>query len=158
MKIIACLLVLIAVTTQISGQIKQIPEFTFKKMDNGADFSRKHISAGKKSLFIFFDTECPHCMRAMSEFNDQTKRLSKANVLLVTRDRKELVMPFIRNFGADLYGKKYVTLLADSYNQFISRFLPKKFPSLFLFSEKGTLLLYSDEEKDIPAFLDKINK
>jgi peroxiredoxin len=156
MKKFLVLFIFLANFLQISGQIREIPEFTFKKMENGTDFSRKNIPGGRKSLFIFFDTECPHCMRAMSEFNDNQKQLAKSNVLLVTRDRKELVMPFINNFGADLYGKKNVTLLSDVYNHFIARFLPKKFPSIFLFAENGKLLHYTDEEKDIPVIMKKI--
>jgi len=46
----------------------------------------------------------------------------------------------------------------DVYNQFIGRFLPKKYPSMFLFGANRQLILYSDEESDIPTFINIFKK
>jgi hypothetical protein len=72
---------------------------------------------------------------------------------MITRDPKDDVVPFLKNFGPKLIIKKNVSVLSDKNNQFIARFLPRKFPSMFLFNKNNDLMLYSDEEKDIPKFL-----
>lgn len=135
------------------SQVKKLPDFSFVRMDNGASFSQKDIAPGKKTFFIFFDTECPHCMQAISEYNENEKSMNNINVIMITRDPKKDVVPFLKNFGPKLIIKKNVTVLSDKNNQFIARFLPRKFPSMFLFNRNNETILYSDEEKDIPKFL-----
>ncbi|MEY3432617.1 MAG: hypothetical protein RL131_553 [Bacteroidota bacterium] len=138
------------------AQVKQIPDFKFTRLQGGGDFGKINITKGKKTLFIFFDTECPHCMQAISTFNENEKVLNNINLYLLTKDKKELAIPFLKNFGDKLIIKKNTLLLSDSYNQFIGRFLPRKYPSMFLFGADQKLILYSDEEKDIPAFIQNI--
>lgn len=154
-KTIILLFWLFAATTGWS-QVKTLPDFNFVRMDNDAPYTQKNILAGKKTFFIFFDTECPHCMQAISEYNDNEKAMNNINMVMITRDPKKDVVPFLKNFGPKLIIKKNVTILSDKNNQFIARFLPRKFPSMFLFNNKNQLMLYSDEEKDIPRFLQLI--
>ncbi|MEY4627697.1 MAG: hypothetical protein RLZZ595_23 [Bacteroidota bacterium] len=137
----------------VKGQVKQIPDFKFTYLQGGGDFTKANITKGKKTLFIFFDTECPHCMQAISKFNENEKSLNNINILLLTKDKKEAAIPFLKNFGDKLIVKKNTLILSDSYNQFIGRFLPRKYPSLFLFGTDQKLIIYSDEEKDIPQFI-----
>lgn len=139
-----------------TGQVKNLPEFSFRRMSDGTEYIRKNVPEGKKTFFLFFDTECPHCMRATSEYNAHAKELTTTSVLLVTMDPKDAVTAFLNKYGPNLYGKKNVTLLSDPNRQFISRFLPRKYPAMFLFNAKGELLQYSDEEKDVPQFIQKL--
>jgi peroxiredoxin len=88
-------------------------------MDNGTEVTRKNVTPGKKTLFVFFDTECPHCRVAITEYNAQNKELNNLNVFLITRDLKTVVDPFLKQCGDKLIIKKNVTVLADSKNQFI---------------------------------------
>lgn len=135
------------------SQVKKLPEFSFLRMDNGSPYTQQNIIPGKKTFFIFFDTECPHCMQAISEYNENEKSMNNINMIMITRDPKKDVVPFLKNFGPKLIIKKNVTVLSDKNNQFIARFLPRKFPSMFLFNKNNGLMMYSDEEKDIPKFL-----
>jgi peroxiredoxin len=105
---------------------------------------------------VFFDTECPHCRVAITEYNHQQAKLNDINVFLITRDQKNVVNAFLKEVGSKLIAKKNVTVLADNQNQFIGKFLPKKFPSMFLFGANRQLMIYTDEEKDIPVILEKI--
>lgn len=145
----------------VSGALCQtriIPAFEFPRMDNGKAYRKADLPPGKKSLIIFFDTECPHCMQALSTFNDQQAQLNSINLMLVTKDRRELVNPFLENFCPLLYKKKNAVVVADTRNQFITLFKPMKYPSMFLFNAKGELMKYSDEEKDIPDMLKLIRQ
>lgn len=153
MRKILLFLFILSASMVSRSQVKSLPEFSFSRMDNGASFTKKNITPDKKTFFIFFDTECPHCMQAITEYNKQEKSLNNINVMMITRDPKTDVVPFLKNFGPKLIIKKNVTVLSDKNNQFIARFLPRKFPSMFLFNKNNDLMLYSDEEKDIPKFL-----
>jgi len=125
-------------------------------MDNGAEVTKKNVVPGKKTLFVFFDTECSHCRMAITEYNAQNKQLNDINIFLITRDAKNVVDAFLKQYGDKLITKKNLTVLADTQNQFIGKFLPKKYPAMFLFGANSQLILYSDEEKEIPVFLEKI--
>lgn len=147
---------LILITSSVFSQVRSLPEFRFFRMDNGAEVTHKNVTPGKKTLFVFFDTECPHCRVAITEYNHNQAKLNDINVFLITRDQKAVVNSFLKEVGAKLIAKKNVTVLSDYQNQFIGKFLPKKFPSMFLFGANRQLLIYTDEEKDIPVILEKI--
>ena len=144
------------ITTSVFSQVRSLPEFRFFRMDNGAEVTHKNVTPGKKTLFVFFDTECPHCRVAITEYNHNQATLNDINVFLITRDQKSVVNTFLKEVGSKLIAKKNVTVLSDNQNQFIVKFLPKKFPSMFLFAANRQLLIYTDEEKDIPVILEKI--
>lgn len=150
-------LFLFAFVTFTSAQVKSIPDFSFARLDNGATFKAENVPAGNKTLFVFFDTECPHCMQAITEYNSKEKILNNINIILITRDAKEDVLPFLKKYGPVLSIKKNTTILSDKNNQFIGKFLPRKFPSMFLFDAGKRLMIYSDEEKDIPVILQMIS-
>ena len=147
---------LVFVTASAFTQVRSLPEFRFFRMDNGAEVTHRNVTPGKKTLFVFFDTECPHCRVAITEYNHQQAKLNDINVFLITRDQKNVVNAFLKEVGSKLIAKKNVTVLADNQNQFIGKFLPKKFPSMFLFGANRQLMIYTDEEKDIPVILEKI--
>lgn len=144
------------ITSSVFSQVRSLPEFRFFRMDNGAEVTHKNVTPGKKTLFVFFDTECPHCRVAITEYNHNQAKLNDINVFLITRDQKAVVNSFLNEVGTKLIAKKNVTVLSDNQNQFIGKFLPKKFPSMFLFGPNRQLLIYTDEEKDIPVILEKI--
>jgi hypothetical protein len=141
-----------------AGQAKQLPEFSFKRMTDGNDFTQKNLPKGRKSFFLFFDTECPHCRVAVSTWNDNTSILAGLNAVLVTMDKPSSAVPFLQKNAGKLMAMKNLTLVQDMNRQFIARFLPKKYPSMFLFSESGALIHYTDEEKDIPSIISLIKK
>lgn len=147
---------LVLVTASAFSQVRSLPEFRFFRMDNGAEVTHRNVTPGKKTLFVFFDTECPHCRVAITEYNHHQAKLNDINVFLITRDQKNVVNTFLKEVGSKLIAKKNVTVLADNQNQFIGKFLPKKFPSMFLFGANRQLMIYTDEEKDIPVILEKI--
>jgi len=97
---------LFLINSTLFAQVKQIPDFKFTRLQGGGDFGKMNIPKGGKTLFIFFDTECPHCMQAISTFNENEKILNNINLYLLTKDKKELAIPFLKNFGDKLIIKK----------------------------------------------------
>ncbi|MFM8586901.1 MAG: hypothetical protein ACKOBX_00990 [Bacteroidota bacterium] len=149
---------LLLVSGIAAAQVKIMPDFKFVRMDNGAEYSPKNLTPAKRTFFIFFDTECPHCFRAITEYNKNHQAMNNVNIVIVTRDKKDIAIEFLKRVGPSLYAKKNAVAVLDVYNQFIGRFLPKKFPSMFLFSTNKQLIFYSDEESDIPTFIDIFKK
>lgn len=152
------LLVKLAFTQVANGQVQRLPEFHFLRLSDGKPFTQRDLQPPKKTLFVFFDTECPHCMQAVSTWNDNHSAMDGLHTVLLTMDPPEAAIPFLRKFADKIISKKQVVTARDPDRQFISRFLPKKYPSMFLFSEKGILLRYTDDEKDIPSLIRLIPK
>jgi len=134
-----------------------IPDFSFEKED-GTAFTRKSMTAGTISFFVFFDTECDHCLHAIEYLEAHRQELLQAKLYLVTLDGKEKARSFLTEHASGLVKVKNTTVLLDTKNQFITRFGPRKYPSLMLYSKQGKLLLYDDDEKKIPSFLKEIRE
>ncbi|PZR29975.1 MAG: hypothetical protein DI535_00280 [Citrobacter freundii] len=149
------LLMVITSKSQIPAAI--IPDFSFEKA-NGTAFTKKDLTAGLPSFFVFFDTECDHCLHAIEFLDKHQPQLQKAKLYLITLGAKDQVKTFLSKHGASLVKAKNTTLLFDTKNQFITRFGPRKYPSLMLYSAGGKLLLYEDDEQKLPVFLKKISE
>jgi thiol-disulfide isomerase/thioredoxin len=142
----------------VQGQSRSIPAFKFTRLDGVSIFSEKNMASGKKALFIFYDITCPHCQQAIKAFNKNANSLKNISVYLITLENPRAALKFLSQYANPLYEMKNVFVLLDRYNEFITKFQPVKYPSIFLYSEKRKLELYSDEPKDVPKFLRLIKK
>ena len=133
-----------------------IPDFDFLRL-NKSSFTNRDLEPGKMMFFIFFDSECEHCQRTIQYVNQHYPDFKKASVYLITLDKAENINRFMSKYGNKLMGKKNVTLLQDFKNEFIAKFGPRKYPSIFLYSAKKKLMLYDDDEKSLPLFSKQIN-
>lgn len=132
-----------------------IPEFKFFRL-NGQPFTDRNLEMGKLSFFIFFDVTCDHCQRAIQQINQHYKECGKAAVYLISLDSQVDIKKFINDYGPALTGEKNVTLLQDRQNEFIRKFGPRKYPSLFLYSSRKKLLLYDDNEENMFRFINRV--
>ena len=132
-----------------------VPDFDFYRLDNRA-FTKKDLDPSKMLLFVFFDVTCDHCHRAIHQFNNRHTELEKAAVYLISLDAKPTIINFLNSNAKNLTAMKNVTILQDSKNEFITRFQPRKYPSIFLYSPQRKLIMYDDEEKNVPVFLQKL--
>lgn len=151
------LLLAVLLTGAITAQVpaKKIPPFTFYRLNNVA-FAHTNLPKGKKILFVFFDTSCDHCQRSVARYNLHMSELRNAAVYFVTLDVKAKIDPFMEKYGSNISKEKNVLILQDRQFQFITRFQPKKYPSMFLYSAKQQLLFYSDEETAVDTILQKV--
>jgi len=152
---ILVLFIFILTTTVAQKPAAVIPEFNFFKLDN-TSFTNKNLEQGKLLFFVFFDTECDHCQHAIKDINDHYTAFNKTAVFLITQDAKGKVDVFMNKYGQNLRGKKNITILQDLKLEFIRKFTPKKYPSMFLYSADKKLILYDDNEQNFPMFLQKI--
>jgi len=145
------------ITNGLQAQVpaQTVPDFRFLQK-NGTAFTRQQLPAGKPLFFAFFDITCDHCQKAMQYLNSRYRELSKAAIYLVTLDPGPSAEAFLGKHAPQLLRQPNTLLLRDTRNQFITLFQPRKYPSLFLYSPQQQLILYSDEEKDLSAFVTKI--
>ncbi len=134
---------------------QRVPDFRFIRK-SGAAFTRQDLATGKPVFFVFFDITCEHCRMSLQYLNSHYRELNKAALYLVTMDPGPSAEAFLAGVAPQLAKQPNVLLLRDTRQQFITLFQPRKFPSLFLYSSQQQLILYSDEEKDLPVFLAKI--
>jgi peroxiredoxin len=153
LSLLLSLLLLAAADAQTPA--KKIPAFTFYKQDN-SPFTTADLARNKKLFFVFFDTGCEHCQRSITALNRQYTALSAAAVYFITLDPKEKVDRFMQQYGSTVAKQPNVLLLQDKQFQFIPRFQPKKYPSMFLYASTNDLLLYDDREEAVPLFLSMI--
>jgi peroxiredoxin len=155
--IFKALVLLLLVSTNAAAQVPAatIPDFKFAKQDKTI-FTNKHLATGKTLFFVFFDTECDHCQRAMVYLNQHYQEFKKTAFYLITLDTKEKANLFMRKYGNNLMNNKNVTMLQDFQNEFITKFKPRKYPSLFLYSSDRKLILYDDNEQNVFKFLQQI--
>ncbi|MBK6965243.1 MAG: redoxin domain-containing protein [Bacteroidales bacterium] len=133
-----------------------IPEFTFYKLDK-TPFTNKNVTIGKEVLFIFFDVTCDHCQHTISTLSKRISECQKISVYLISLEEKSAIINFLNQFGKNLINQKNVTILQDSNNQFITKFCPRKYPSVFLYSAQKKLRLYDDEDQYLEDFFKLIN-
>lgn len=151
-------LLILFVTINVSAQVpaKIVPSFTFKRLDKST-FSNHNLESGNFLFFVFFDIECDHCHRSITYINQHYKEFKKTAIYLITLDSAEKIKPFMNKYGIGLKDKKNVVVLQDTKNEFIQKFGPRKYPSLFLYSGKKELMLYEDNEQNLFKFIREIN-
>lgn len=152
-------LLLLFCTTSVVAQVpaKTIPSFTFKRIDKTV-FSNKNLEQGKLLFFVYFDAGCDHCQHAIQYISQHSEEFKKAAIYLVTLDSLKAITGFMAKYGSNLKSKKNVTLLQDPNYEFMLKFKPRKYPSMFLYSAKGELIMYDDNEQNLPRFSKEINK
>lgn len=157
--ILNTLLCLMFVSANISAQVpaEKVPDFNFFRL-NKQPFTTKDLEQGKMLFFVFFDTDCDHCQRAMQYMDRHYPEFKKTAIYLVTLDSREKINSFMSRFGGNLTSKKNVIILQDPKFDFMNKFKPRKYPSIFLYSTDKRLLVYEDNEKSLPVILEKIKK
>jgi peroxiredoxin len=133
-----------------------VPAFTFYKQDKAA-FTNNNVAQNKPLFFFFFDTDCDHCQLAMTNLNQHYQDYQKAAIYLISVDDWGKINGFINKYAANLKGKANVTLLQDTKNEFIDKFKPVKYPSMFLYSPENKLIDYEDNEYSMFRFLKHLN-
>jgi peroxiredoxin len=148
------LIVFLLLTCRVSAQTPAltIPDFNFFRLDKSL-FTNKNLEADKMMFFFFFDSDCEHCQHAAMNLNQHYTEYKNAAIYLLSLDEQETINRFINTYAPNLKGKKNVTLLQDTKNEFINKFKPRRYPSMFLYSAEKKLLDYEDNEESMFRFL-----
>ena len=117
---------LYSANTMAQVPAQTIPEFNFFRLDK-TSFTNKDLAKEKKLFFIFFDSDCEHCQRAVAQINQHYGEIKKTALYLITLDPQQKINLFMGKYGGLLKGGKNVTLLQDKQYQFITKFQPKRY-------------------------------
>ena len=160
-KILICAMAFLlfndALNAQLPAPAKSVPEFQLYQF-NGHPFVREQLAKNKLLFFIFFDITCDHCQHAFQEINANYAAMKNVAMYLVSLDSEAGMANFITRFAPNLVGKPNIILLRDIQNEFIQKFTPRKYPSMFLYNPQKQLLLYDDEPAHFTQFLAAINR
>lgn len=142
------------IVSQLPAQI--LPDFEFSRL-NKSPFTNNDLPKEKMLFFVFFDSDCEHCQRAIKNIDQQYGSFKKAAVYLISTDDHNKINRFISAYGEHLKNQKNVVLLRDNLNQFIAKFKPLKYPSMFLYSTQKKLVGYEDNEESVFRFFKPIS-
>ena len=146
----------ISISASAQPPAETVPDFNFYKLDKTA-FTKKSFDPDKLLFFVFFDSDCDHCQRAVLDIDQHYSAFKKTTIYLITLDDQEKIKLFMNKYGNNLKDKKNVTVLQDPQYEFMRKFRPRKYPALFLYSTDKKLLLYEDNEQNMFRFLQQIN-
>ncbi len=149
------LVLLISLQASAQVPIGMIPDFTFYRQ-NKSPFSNKDLHAGKMSFFVFFDSDCDHCQHAVLSISKSYREFKNVSVYLISLDNEQKINHFMNYYGSNLKVKKNVTVLQDIKNDFLPKFNPRKYPSMYLFSKEGKLIMYEDNPENIFRIIKQI--
>jgi peroxiredoxin len=122
-----------------------LPAFHFNTMDHRV-FSNADLPKNRLVLFVFFDPECEHCQHTLRTMDQHDKAYQNAAVYLVSMASPDKINLFAATYAPHLSTHKNVLLLRDETGEFIMKFKPTRYPSLYLYSTDKSLLDYEDNE------------
>ena len=152
-------LVSVSLSAQISGQppAQTIPHFQFFRFNN-TPFTDNDIPNEKILFFMFFDSDCDHCQHAIKSIGEQFQAFKKTSIFLISIDDQNKINHFMHAYGSKLKKQKNVTILQDKFQQFILKFKPGRYPSMFLYSSEKKLIDYEDNSESVFRLVNAINK
>jgi hypothetical protein len=152
-RVITGFTILLLITNFANAQTpaQTIPAFDFYKLDKTV-FTNKNLPQDKIMFFLFFDPGCEHCQHAIANLNKNFKSYKNTAVYLICLDDEQTITTFINKYAPSLKRLENVTLLRDTKNEFIARFKPVRYPSMFLYSFTKELLDYEDNENSMFRF------
>ena len=154
---IIAVITLLSFSASAQTPAQTIPEFQFFRLNNSS-FNEKDVPRGKVIFFMFFDPDCDHCQHAIKTIGEQYEFFKKTEMFLVSISDQQKINSFMNNFGAKLRGKKNITILQDKLQQFILKFHPVRYPSMFLYSPQGKLLDYEDNPESVFRLVNTIKQ
>ncbi|WP_083852724.1 peroxiredoxin family protein [Pedobacter arcticus] len=134
---------------------KQMPDFSFVTT-TGETFKKSDLNKAHNTLIVFFDATCSHCQKAGTFFNSHLKDLKPYNVLFITMDEDKAIQLFMKDYAPLIPTDKNVKILRDTAYYFVPNFLPKRFPAIYVYNKKQELELYTSDEKELDAVLNKL--
>ena len=140
-----------------AAPVKTLPEFEFLRLDQNA-FTNKDLPTGKVLFFIFFDSDCEHCQRAVHQIGEDYKSFQQTVIFMVSLDDKDKINHFMASYAPRLKAQKNVIIMLDTRNQFIAKFKPLRYPAMFLYSTDNKLIDYEDNELSVFRLVNAIKK
>lgn len=125
-----------------------VPKFTLYQL-NQTSFTNENVAKNKPLFFFFFDPDCDHCQQTAINLNKQFKGFTKAAVYLVSQANDNKINAFMDKYLPIFRNGKNVTILRDKNNEFVTKFLPNRYPAMYVFDTNQKLVDYEDNPETI---------
>lgn len=125
-----------------------IPEFTFYKLD-GSPFTRDDLTRTNNIIFVFFSTTCHHCQDETRAMGENFADFSQATLYFISKEKKSDILAFMDEYGKVLKDKPNVQVLQDPRSEFVLKFNPTQYPSVYIYSPTRQLVKHFSGETPI---------
>lgn len=135
----------------IAKQIEIIPEFEFLEIATGKLFTNLQINENKPTLFIYFNTECEHCLYEAEQINKNFEQFNNCQIIMISIEEPEILNVFARKYK--LINHSNLFILYDKDLMFEKIFGNCSFPSSFIYNKDKELVKVFKGEVKIDALL-----
>ena len=135
---------------------KKLPVLaTIHNLDNSKVLLQQALPTKGKIVFVFYDPGCGHCQELGVSITKEYAAFGAAQVYFITMNEKSLVTTYINKYTSGLKDKKNVSFWKDPGVEFIEKFMPRSYPSTYVFDAASKNLIKdfqgeNDAKKIIP--------
>lgn len=108
----------------------KIPPFEVQRLD-GPVMTAKDIPAGKPSIFIYFRSDCDHCLEEINELSAEGGLLKDCMIVLVSEEELDTLKKFAE--GSGLAKFPFIHITRDVDEKWKKSFHPVGTPAIFVY-------------------------
>lgn len=82
-------------------KIKLLPEFELTDINGSTIINHNNILSDRRTLLVFFYTQCDYCTHELTMLNNERHRLFKSNVILFSEEPPEDIHQYMGLFNFD---------------------------------------------------------
>jgi thiol-disulfide isomerase/thioredoxin len=160
--IIIAVLALVAVSRYMRGRVqterpyRTLPEICALTMTGDSVNCNTILESGKKTAILFFNPECEACKNEMREIIKNQKYFLNVQWLFITIAQAEDVESFIKDYPVQSIPDSY--LFREDYPKSHMLFDVSAPPALFVYNEKGKLIVADKGENSIQKIARKLKR
>ncbi|WP_293957629.1 MULTISPECIES: peroxiredoxin family protein [unclassified Sphingobacterium] len=133
---------------------KTLPPFTFDEVYQTGKFDSDKLPKSGYIVLNFYDPGCGHCQKMGAGVAQNLTKLKNTSFYFISMNDKQYVDGFINMHAKALKNASNVKFLFDSGTQFIEKFKPTNYPSLYIYDARTKLLMqHLDGEEDVNKLL-----
>jgi thioredoxin-related protein len=133
-----------------------MPSFKIMLSDNKI-FNADELPKNKPVLLIYFDPECDHCQKLMTELFKRINEFKKAEIVLVTFKQIGELSPFEKKFDISKYPNIKVGTEGSGF-YLRNYFGLEKMPFVALYDKKGNLSYSNKEQTAVDEIVKQLKK
>ncbi len=133
---------------------KVLPAFSFDEVYQSGKFNSDKLPKSGYIILNFYDPGCGHCQKMGAGIAQHLQKLKNVSIYFISMNDKPYVDGFINMHAKALRTAANIKFLFDSGTQFIEKFKPSNYPSLYIYDAKTkTLVKHLDGEDDVNELL-----
>lgn len=133
---------------------KALPAFTFDEVYQASKFNSDKLPKSGYIVLNFYDPGCGHCQKMGAGIAQNLAKLKNVSFYFISMNDKVYVDGFINMHAKALKNAANVKFLFDAGTQFIEKFKPSNYPSLYIYDAKTKMLVqHLDGEDDVKKLL-----